>query len=328
MNKNKHLTAADRSNIELLLHQKYTLKGIASALGFHYTTIYREVTNRRTPNGYFADVAQLDYEDKREACGKRKILADYDLRDQVVYLLKQGWSPETISGRLEYEYEHSVICHETIYQYIYEDEYAQSEHLRMYLRHGKKRRTSWRGRRTHKSKIPNRVSIHKRPEVVAERSELGHWEADSVIYPYKQAINTVNELASGLVAFTKLERKTATLTAEAMIDKLSKYKVHTITVDNGSEFTNHEDVTREVGAHVYFCDPYSSWQRGANENVNGLLRRYLPKRKSIVEVTQEELDEIAAELNHRPRKRLGYKTPYEVYYDTSYTLLITSDSCS
>lgn len=326
--KNKQLTAADRSKMEILLQEQYTLTDIANTLGFHKSTISREFNKRKTPNGYFADIAQLDYEDKRENCGKPKILSNYNLRNQVVYLLKLGWSPETISGRLEYEYGKKIISHEAIYQYIYEDEYAKSEELRMYLKYGKRRRTSWKGRRTSKSKIPNRVSIHKRPKIAENRSEIGHWEADSVIYPYKQAINTVNELKSGLVAFTKLERKTAVLTAQAMVDKLSNYRVTTITVDNGTEFTNHEDVTREVGAQVYFCDPYSSWQRGANENVNGLLRRYLPKRKSIVEVTQKELDEIAEDLNHRPRKRLGYKTPYEVYYDKSYTLLINSNSCS
>ena len=328
MTKHKHLTAADRSKIEILLHQQYTLTDISRALGFHKSTISREYNKRKTPNGYFAEYAQIDYEDKREACGKHKILSDYKVRDQVVYLLKQGWSPETISGRLTYEYGRSVISHESIYQYIYEDEYAVSENLRMYLKHGKRRRTSWKGRRSSKSRIPNRVSIHKRPVIVKERSELGHWEGDSVIYPYKQAINTVNELKSGLVAFTKLERKTAELTAQAMIEKLSSYEVKTITVDNGSEFTRHEKVTKVVDAPVYFCDPYSSWQRGANENVNGLLRRYLPKRKSIMGVTQEELDEIAEDLNHRPRKRLGYKTPHEVYYNKSYTLLINSESCS
>ena len=145
------------------------------------------------------------------------------------------------------------------------------------------------------------------------RSEFGHFEGDSVVYPHKQAINTLNELQTGLVAFTKLERKTAVLTAEAITHKLSAYDAKTLTLDNGSEFTNHEDVTKNIGVDIYFCDPYSSWQRGSNENINILLRGYLPKRASIVKLTQEELDDIAWELNNRPRKRLGYLTPLEFY---------------
>jgi IS30 family transposase len=142
---------------------------------------------------------------------------------------------------------------------------------------------------------------------------VGHWEADSVIYWKKKAINTMNELKTGMLVFTKLERKTASLTAEAMGNRLKGYVSKTITVDNGSEFTKHEVVSREAGVEVYFCDPYSSWQRGANENSNRLLRKYLPKRYNIDELRQEELDEIAEELNNTPRKRLGYMTPAEAY---------------
>ena len=146
-----------------------------------------------------------------------------------------------------------------------------------------------------------------------ERSEFGHFEADSVIYPHKQAINTINELMTGLVAFTKLERKTARLTAQAMINQLTNWQAKTVTVDNGCEFTRHEDVSNATRVDVYFCDPYSSWQRGANENANMLLRGYLPKRKSIIDLTQKELNDIATELNHRPRKRFGFRSPVEVY---------------
>ena len=165
----------------------------------------------------------------------------------------------------------------------------------------------------HKSKIPNRVSIHERPEIVNQRVEWGHFEGDSVIYAYKQAINTLNELTTGLVRFTKLERKTAYLTAQAMTQRLDEIGGKTVTVDNGTEFTLHEAITQNTGIRVYFADPYCSSQRGANENVNMLLRGYLPKRHSIKNLSQTELDDIAEELNNRPRKRLGYKTPNEIY---------------
>ena len=169
------------------------------------------------------------------------------------------------------------------------------------------------GRSGHKSKIPNRVSIHDRPQIVAEKSRLGDWEGDSVLYTHKHAINTVNERVSSLVAFTKLTRKTAPETAEAVITKLSQYVAHTITFDNGSEFTQHGKITDTLGIPVYFADPYSSWQRGANENINRQLRAYLPKRSDIRDLTQEELDNIAWELNNKPRRRLQWHTPQEVY---------------
>lgn len=182
-----------------------------------------------------------------------------------------------------------------------------------YLRRGKKKRTKWKGRKTHKCKIPNRVSISRRPKIVKERVEFGHWEGDSVLYAHKKAINTLNELKTGIVEFTKLEAKTAELTARAMSKKLKKHVRKTLTLDNGTEFMEHEGVAEETGVNIYFCHPYSSWERGANENVNMLLRGYLPKRTNIDKLTQDELDNIAEELNNRPRKRLNYYTPAEAY---------------
>ena len=167
----------------------------------------------------------------------------------------------------------------------------------------------------HRSPIPNRVSIHCRPKIVDQRTEFGHWEGDSVIYPHLRAINTLNELQSGLVIFTKLRRKTADRTARAMSTALiGQYSSKTLTLDNGSEFVRHEQVSKDIGVKIYFCDPYSSWQRGSNENTNMLLRGYLPKRHNINHLTQEELNNIADELNRRPRKRLGYLSPLEFYH--------------
>ncbi|MGH7238464.1 MAG: IS30 family transposase [Candidatus Saccharimonadales bacterium] len=200
-----------------------------------------------------------------------------------------------------------------IYEWIYTSAYAIAEKLYQYLRCGKKRRTKRKGRKSQRCKIPNRVSIHERPVVVDEKARLGDWEGDSVIYTHKHAINTVNERVSSLVAFTKLTQRTAAQTAEAVIRKLKGHVAHTITFDNGSEFTNHESITQALGTAVYFADPYSSWQRGANENINRQLRAYLPKRSDIRNLTQKELDNIASELNNKPRKRLKWHTPLEVY---------------
>jgi len=314
MKKNKELTIADRKVIEVFLKEERNQTEIAKVLGVNKSTISREVKNRSTPNGYFAENAQLDYESKRERtrANSRKIIHS-KTRNYILSKLEIGWSPEQISGRMRLKKRNDCVCMETIYNFIYNESYCKREKLYQYLRRGKKKRTKWKGRGTKKSKIPNRVSISKRPNVVDKRTEFGHWEGDSVIYPNKKAINTVNELKTGLLEFTILERKTAKLTAQAMVNKLSKYDAKTLTLDNGPEFTDHEEVTSEIGVVTYFCHPYSSWERGSNENSNGLLRGYLPKRYNIDNLTQEELDDIAIELNNRPRKRLRYQTPAEAY---------------
>ncbi|MGI5826030.1 MAG: IS30 family transposase [Patescibacteria group bacterium] len=309
----KQLTAAARGAIEVLLQENYTQSKIAEKLGVDPGTVSREIKRGSTPNGYFASVAQERHLSLREKCRKKKKL-DYSKRQKyLTRKLQLGWSPEQISGRLKLEESELYICKETIYEYIYEDPWAKKETLYQYLRYGRKKRKKQTGRSVQRSKIPNRVSIHERPEIVGQREEYGHGEGDSVIFKNKMAINTINELKTGVVRFTKLDRKTANQTAQAMIRRIRELRLKTCTVDNGSEFTNHEQVTQETKTRIYFADPYSSWQRGSNENTNMLLRGYLPKRADISDLTQEELDDIAQELNNRPRKRLGYQTPNEVY---------------
>lgn len=311
--KYKQLTAADRGAIEILLQEDFTPSSIAKKLGRHKSTIIREIHNRGTPNGYFADIAQIDYETKQKRSTRNAIKIKHSrTRDYIISRLSIGWSPEEISGRMRRNGRADRICHETIYRFIYSDPYFVKNKMYQYLRRAKKKRTKWRGRRSQRGKIPNTTSIEERPRIVDERKEYGHWEADSVIYPNKKAINTMNELVSGWVEFTKLDRKTARETARAMIKVLRRHRGKTVTVDNGIEFTNHEKIARETGSNVYFCHPYSSWERGANENANMLLRGYLPKRCNIDKLTQSELDDIAWELNNRPRKRLDYATPAEV----------------
>ena len=309
----KQITVADRKVIEILLNEQYKASEIANKLGVDKSTICREINNRSTPNGYFADVAQLSYEIKRRKTGRKRKLGYTKTQNYVLEKLMCGWSPEQISGRMKLEQRQDSICMETIYAWIYEDLICKKDKVYQYLRFGKKKRTKHTGRSTKKSKIPNRISIHQRPKIVEKRKEFGHWEGDSVIYAYKQAINTLNELSTGIVEFTKLDTKTANLTTQAMIDKLSNYESKTLTLDNGLEFVGHERVSKAIGVSIYFCDPYSSWQRGSNENTNMLLRGYLPKKASIRNLTQEDLDDIAWELNNRPRKRLGYLTPIEYY---------------
>lgn len=317
----KHLTAAQRGNIETLLQEKYTNKEIAKKVGKHPSTISREIAKGLDGAGIYRPfVGEVAYETNRKRCKQIPKLdhpANHRLRSAVVACLQRGWDPGQTAGRLRKDPEWkdlpAFVCAETIYDWIYTSTYAIAEKLYQYLRYGKKKRTKHTGRSSHRSKIPNRVSIHDRPQIVADRSRVGDWEGDSVIYTYKHAINTLNERLSSLVAFTKLQRKTAELTALAVIAKLKHYVAHTITFDNGSENTKHELMTAALGISVYFADPYSSWQRGANENSNRQLRAYLPKRSDIRDLTQKELDNIAWELNNKPRKRLLWHTPQEVY---------------
>lgn len=311
-NKYRHLTATDRGMIEALLNKNYSYSDIAKEIGVNKSTVSREIKKRSTPNGYISWTAQLNHEVRRKKCRNSKKTDNRTLQKHICLKLEMGWSPQQISGRLKLDKDPIYVCHETIYKFIYEDNFARREKLCQYLRCGRKKRKKQTGRSVHKSKIPNRVSIHQRSEIVNERSQYGHCEADSVIYPYKHAINTVNELVTGKVAFTKLTRKTADLTAQALTRRLTELKALTVTFDNGIEFIKHEEVTKATGTLIYFADPYSSWQRGANENVNMLLRGYLPKRHDIRDLEQEELDDIAEELNSRPRKRLGYYTPNEI----------------
>jgi IS30 family transposase len=316
-----HLTAAQRGNIEILLQEKYTNKQIAEKLHKHPSSIGREIAKGRDGSSiYKAFVAQVAYETNRKRCKQIPKLdhpANWRLRSVIVSYLQRGWDPAQVAGSLRndpaWQALPRVVCAETIYHWIYTSAFAIAEKLYQYLRYGRKRRTKQKGRNAHRSKIPNRVSIHERPQVVADKSRLGDWEGDSVVYTHLHAINTLNERVTSLVAFTKLEQKTAVLTAQAVIRKLRHYEAHSITFDNGSEFTQHERITQALGIAVYFADPYSSWQRGANENSNRQLRAYLPKRTDIRRLTQKELDNIAWELNNKPRKRLQWHTPQEVY---------------
>lgn len=316
-----HLTAADRGRLEVLLQEKYTNKQIGEKLHKHASTIGREIAKGLDGAGsYNVFVAQVAYDTNRKRSRQIPKLdnpANHRLRSAIVACIEKGWDPAQTAGRLHddpaWKDLPAVVCAETIYHWIYTSAYAIAAKLYQYLRYGKKKRTKHKGRSAQRSKIPNRVSIHDRPAVVDAKSRLGDWEGDSVVYTHKHAINTVNERVSSLVAFTKLTQKTALLTAEAVIAKLRPYLAHTITFDNGSEFTQHGLITKALGVPVYFADPYSSWQRGANENSNRQLRAYLPKRSDIRKLTQKELDNIATELNNKPRKRLQWHTPQEVY---------------
>jgi transposase, IS30 family len=314
-----HLTEHDRVRIEVYLNEGKTKYAIAGLLNVDKSTISREINKRGgILRGYTAEYAQDDYRRQKLKGGAQKKIDNPIIASFVIEKIKQGWSPETISGRLKKQIKEKeippeyYINHESIYKFIFDSDYGKREKLCNYLKQGKKRRTKKHGRKTKHEIIPNRVFIDNRPEEVNTRLTIGHWEGDAIIYKYKQAIQSIVERKLRYTILTKLNRKTAGETTTAFVNGLAHYYTRSLTVDNGSENKDHEIIADELNIDVYYCHPYHSWEKGTNENTNGLVRRYLPRGTSIIDVSQDDLDDIAWELNNRPRKILGYATPREM----------------
>jgi IS30 family transposase len=226
------------------------------------------------------------------------------------------WSPEQISG-------HAAISPETVYQRVYADKRTGGL-LWKNLRCQKQRKKRY-GKIDRRGTIPNRLSIDDRPAIVETRSRIGDWEADTIIGKnHRQAIVSIVERKTGLTLIRKVERKTAQAVSQAMTGLLKPHlrKVHTITSDNGREFAGHEEIAATLKADFYFAHPYSSWERGTNENTNGLIRQYFPKNRDFTTITQQEIDTAMERLNNRPRKRLGYQTPNQVFFKSGVALQI------
>jgi IS30 family transposase len=244
-------------------------------------------------------------------------LKDERIVSYVRTRLAEGWSPELIAGRISQEMRGVVISYEAIYQYIYHPKTEGREELIGCLVRGhRKRKKKGIGRKDRKTKIPNRIPIEERPLSADNRSWFGHWEGDSLVSRKSfAALNSLVERKSRLLLLTRLERKTAEQTSDAVIQRLQGLPDgarRTLTLDNGTENSRHEDITEAIGTRCYFARPYASWQRGSNEQVNGLVRRYFPKGTDFGKVTDEQVAKVESLINNRPRKCLGYKTPLEV----------------
>ena len=322
----KQLCFDQRKIIEKLLRKGCLQKDIAVVLGVNKSTVSREIASRSRGGIYWADLAQFNYIRKRQKCRPKLKINNDKLVSHFCEEIKNGLSPQEISGRLKLEIKLGLktkadyIGYETIYKIIYESDFGKKENLNQYLRRGKKHRTKQHGRKTKNTLIPNRISIDVRPDIVNQRERIGDWEADSIIYPNKKALNSLVERKTLITRLSLLNRKTAIETKAAIINQLQNLPVETITFDNGSENTLHEEIGQELNVDTYFCHPYHSWEKGTNENTNGLVRRYLPRGKSIDGLTQIDIDDIAEELNNRPRKKLGYFTPNEMLKFECYKL--------
>jgi IS30 family transposase len=232
-------------------------------------------------------------------------------------LIRQEWSPEQVSEWLK-ENCGLQISHEWIYQYILMDKQAGGD-LHRHLRCQKKRRKRY-GSYDRRGKLKNRVSIDERPAIVDTRQRLGDWEVDTIIGKgHRHAIVSLTERKSRLALLRKVERKTAQAVADAVIELMKSLPVrtHTITADNGKEFGDHERIARDLRTDVYFAHPYSSWERATNENMNGLVRQYFPKKRSFATITEKEIEFVMERLNNRPRKCLAFKSPNQVFFNHS-----------
>ncbi|HUC20472.1 MAG TPA: IS30 family transposase [Candidatus Polarisedimenticolaceae bacterium] len=233
---------------------------------------------------------------------------------EVERLLRQDWSPEQIAGRLKLE-KQPTVSHECIYLYIYAEK-RRGGTLHQHLRSQKKQRKRYNGY-IRRGQIPNRTSIDKRPKIVASKRRFGDWELDTIVGArHKGGILSAVERKSKLTRLRKLATKAAAEMKDNAIELLAPLaaKVHTITVDNGKEFCDHELIAAGLQARVYFAHPYASWERGLNENTNGLVRQYFPKKYEFARISDQDLQQVEDLLNNRPRKTLGYRTPNEVFF--------------
>ena len=309
-----HLTQDERYQIQALHHAGHSSSDIAHQLNRSRSTICRELQRNGTNQTYEACAAQQLALKRQLLCRNALTIAPERWVTIAVYL-RLGLSPQQVAGRLELEGA-TRISPETIYQYVYQDK-ANGGDLVDLLRCQKARRKRYGSGRQRRGVLKNRVGIEQRPCVVDSRERLGDWEGDTVIgRGHSGVLVTLVERMSRFTLACCLPNREAAPVGAAIIEMLRahKAKCHTITFDNGKEFADHAFMAMCLEAQVYFARPYHSWERGTNENTNGLLRQYFPKKMSFADLIQIDVSDAAYKLNHRPRKCLGYRTPHEVFY--------------
>jgi IS30 family transposase len=314
-----HLSVMERGQLQLLYSQGLGIRAIARHLRRSPSTISRELTrNCGGAKAYDPLRAQARYMQVRKECRRSRSLDHLPLRHYVIDKLVQAWSPEQMSGRLWLDFPGQPrmrVSPETIYRSLYADETLGRIGIGS-LRRRRPRRRKHGERRPVRPMIPNRIGIEERPREVDALSRFGDWEGDLVIGAHQRgAVLTLVERKSMLLRARALPSRHAAPVSQAVIEALNDLPaawLNTITFDNGSEFAHHERITQNLGPSIYFAHPYAAHERGRNENTNGLLRQYLPKDQPLDTLTHEQLDRILKEINNRPRKKLGYRSPEEV----------------
>jgi IS30 family transposase len=319
MRKYKQLTEEDRIEIYAMKQAGKKQNEIASQLSVNPGTISRELERNTGLRGYRAKQAHHKALHRRTDARKAVKMTPKTI-DYIESKIRQDHSPEQIADRMKLDSQYSgpVVSHERIYQHIWQDKAAGGllyKHLRII---GTKRRRKRRNSRDTRGKIKNRVGIESRPDIVERKIRIGDWEGDTIVGKnHKGALVTLVDRKSKLTLIERVDSYTAETVEQAIIT-LMEYlprRHYTLTVDNGKEFSNHENIASELQIKVYFADPYSAWQRGLNENTNGLIRQYVPKGSDVRTLTKEQIDYIMERLNNRPRKSLGFLTPNEVFYE-------------
>ena len=313
----KQLTLEQRYILYTLKQEKFSQREIAKRLSVNVSTVSRELRRNSGGNGYHPKQAHHLAMNRRVKCRKPSKLTSENIRVINRYL-RMDWSPEQISGFMKKSGEFE-ISHETIYKHIWLNKANGGylyKHLRIKYRNRCKKYGT--GKRV---VIPNKKSIDERPSIVEERSRIGDWELDTIMPGRggKHILVTMVERRSRYTRIEKITSKDACATARGIIRALSsvKGKVFTLTSDNGCEFFCHKLISKAIGAEYYFAHPYKAWERGLNENTNGLIRQYFPKKTIFEHLTRKDLVKVTNRLNNRPRKSLGYKTPKEYFYSLS-----------
>jgi len=325
MRRYAQLTQEQRYQIHAFKKAGFNQTQIAHEVGVHKATICRELRRNRGLNGYRPLQAHMF------ALGRRKTRSNARLTGDdwklISILIRLDWSPEQIAGRLHLE-DGTRVSHEWIYRFIYADKKRGGE-LYRHLRVKKQKRKRY-GAYERRGRQYDRISIDERPAIVDSRSRLGDWEADTIVGTKGKtaAIVSLVERKTSFTLIGNLTRKTAVETLGVMTGLLEPFKsrVHTITCDNGKEFCCHKEVAASLGASVYFAHPYASWERGLNENTNGLIRQYFPRKYDFAAITDDQIRKVTERLNHRPRKKLGFKTPFEEFFKTDTLLTVALNS--
>lgn len=309
------LTEVERYQISTLKKEGYGPSGIAARLGRDKSTVGRELRRNAGQRGYFPKQAQEKAEARREAKPVPvKFCGEY--WGTIDALIRQELSPEQIAGVLKVNGAPVTISHEWIYRHIERDRKAGGD-LHRHLRCWRPRRRR-HGQGSQRGGIKGRVPTSERPAEVEEKSRVGGWELDTVIgMGHQSALVTMAERKSPYTLIVRVEDKTAETVGDALVEALLPHakKAFTVAADNGTEFAGHARVAAALGAGFYFADPYASWQRGANENTNGLIRQYFPKKTDFREITDADVEQTVHRLNHRPRKTLGFRTPHQVFHE-------------
>ncbi len=319
----KQLTYEKRIEIKAYFKLGYNQSEIANLIDVNKSTISRELKNNSGLRGYRPKQAQEKINDRKKNARKNIHFTD-TVKERVIFHLKQDWSPEQISNYLKIN-EDIHISHETIYQFIWADKKTGGEHYK-HLRHTCKKRKKRYGKKDHRGQIKDRVSIDERPEIVDKKERIGDWEIDTIIGKNHQgALVSAVERKTQFSRIQHVSTKEAEQVTKTIIEILNPFKdkVFTITVDNGKEFALHKKIADKLKTDVYFAHPYCSWERGLNEQVNGLIRQYFPKKYDFRNITKFDTLFVENRLNNRPRKLLKFEKPNDIFLKSFFVALET-----